>query len=119
MPWRNNIDRETLSELKEYVIDPLTKKIDGLERQIEVQLASFKQDFTRALDHNAATMRAMTDPTTGYVPRSEINMIREKLESQVKESERSAVNQIRMTGAAVIAVVTLILTFIHVMKIGS
>lgn len=157
-PWSGSLDKRTIADLKEYVIEPLGKKIDSFETELRLQLHGFREEFNKSLDQTAAAIRAMTDPTTGYVPRSEVMLIREKadderermrtefdrrfddlrrdsnvkfdelrknlddrFEKYSRETDRkvdSAVNQFRMVGGAIAAVLGLLFTFMHFLKVG-
>ena len=79
------VDQATVIFVRDFVVAPLverfTDRFVAIERVLENGMSALRQDLRDSLAQNAATMRTIQDPETGFLSRIEAALI-QKIEDE-------------------------------------
>lgn len=65
---------QDLENVSKFVVQPVVDRMDERWDNFNVRFTAFQEDVRRGLDQTAATLRMITDPESGYVPRAQYDM---------------------------------------------
>jgi hypothetical protein len=77
----------SLEFIRTYLVKPLADQFEREMREIREQLLGMRKDFRDALDQNGATLRTITDAESGYVPRSEYQLMQSKYDLAIQQMQ--------------------------------
>jgi len=72
-----------LDAMRQWVAEPLERQMASLETQIRDQQVQTREQLAAMREDFRAALTAMSDPQTGYVPRSEINLLMDGMKQTI------------------------------------
>ena len=106
----SGVDVASLRMIRELVVDPVLKAMEIRFQAVEENIKDLREDYKDGARDNAAILRTIADPETGYVPRAQIDLIEHTMEIRFTTVYRTM-------GASLTALLAIITIVLGVLKL--
>jgi adenosyl cobinamide kinase/adenosyl cobinamide phosphate guanylyltransferase len=119
----NRSDRELvlLDAMRQWIAEPMEAQMRSLETQMRDQATQTRETLSGMREDFRSAIATMSNPDTGYVPRSEINLLFTKVDDRLtafilaaEQKERERVVGTRWLVGTVLAVATIFATLVSI-----